>query len=174
MPTPLLKNQRNSASSWEALSPVGLSDDESSIDRERIYTKGARALGAAMIQRGPAGSPDFWENVKVLLDIANATFIPRFVANRVPQSDEPAGPVHYAYRQALTWLRAVDRPDNRPFDAGQNFRNILAEISDPGHKSNDIYLRFLERLRDSHTGSTQEERETLTAALIRDLTHLKD
>src|SRR5712691_6933072 len=76
---------------------AGLSDEESTIERERIYTKRARALDAALLSRGPAGSPGFWDNVKALLDISNTSFIPRFVANRVADIQYTVWPVRPVY-----------------------------------------------------------------------------
>jgi hypothetical protein len=58
---------------------------ESSIEKERVYTKSARALDEALQGRGPAGSPNFWNSVVALMRASQSEFWPRFVANRVPE-----------------------------------------------------------------------------------------
>lgn len=140
-------------------------DQESTIDRERVYTKGARALDAAILGVGPTSSPGFLEGAKFLLDIAN----------RVSGFK---GAVWHVDIEAAAWtaLSSASLPQQatQGFDARQNFLNVLSEISDPHKKSDQAYLQILRNARHGATPSADDDIDALSKTLADDLSQFKD
>jgi hypothetical protein len=71
-----------SAPYYTEFGETALSAEEIAIANDRLYTRGAIVLGEALLNRGPSGSPGFWEGV-VALHLANDHSIPCFIANRL-------------------------------------------------------------------------------------------
>ena len=57
-----------------AIAMLLLGTSENEIEKERAYTKSARALGQALQGRGLAGSPNFWNGVAALMEVSQSDF----------------------------------------------------------------------------------------------------
>src|SRR6266446_10593840 len=110
---------------------VRLSADEQVIEQKRIYTHSARALHAAMLDRGPAGSPDFWASVKALHDVSKAYFLPHFIVNRIRLiSRETRWEWEISQGPSYSVSAPSDEIDNK-IDAQKNFCDIATQIRSP-------------------------------------------
>jgi hypothetical protein len=154
------------------LSGVGLSDEESTIERERIHTKNARALDAVLQDRGPAGSSDFWQNVRALMELSRETFIPRFVANHTEDLQYHTWPLHYRSGYAAVPITQYTAAvSSAPFDARQNVINILRQINDVSHTSSPEYRRLIASASRLDKDDTLDE---LAKILAEDLSNFKE
>src|SRR3954453_18742358 len=110
-----------------------ISGDEHAIEQERVYTHTARAIETAMLDRGPAGSLDFWASVKALHEVSKAQFLPRFIINRVRLIEHYTGWDRYINQLSVESTAAPghNEIDNTLIDAKKNFQDIVKQIRSP-------------------------------------------
>lgn len=151
-----------------------LSNEESTIERERVYTKGARALEVAMSARGPADSPNFWENVKALLVVSKSTFYPRFLANRVPDVKYNVWPIWPSYQE--TWIKPPTIGVGMPAPKGKaSFEEVVAAFSTGGRSAlSSNLLKLAEKAAERLEARKDEDIDAWAKRLGEDLGKFKD